>query len=337
MKRLLVIFSAIFIVGCATIAPVPVVKQPERQTRTSSVWAISTSATIRTIGFFGDTHMDSVNTALGAIHAAIAQEGISRMLADGAQRLVPLGDIAHRGYCAEHTQARDIFAPFGEQNIWAVAGNHDPEDTRLSNPWYPFWERFETYHTSLHDDSQARLRLINWWSAWNATPNVSDSTAIAQRLLLDYFCRTTPDNWLLVIAQHYPAYSQIVRGGAQPVQQDWFIPQIANRYKVDLLLSGHCHGGPEVYSPAAGKPIYVVSGGGGMELSTVALSTPYSFFYLNAWRDAGIMMRHHYGLLRVSDDGIDVSFVSITAVDGPGGQLLYQFFVPRQAISRGSL
>ena len=330
-----IVFTALslFVAGCAASTSVPKHGPIDRPMRSASEIS-ATTTTLRTIGFFGDTHVDSVNFALNATHSAITADGVSRMAAEGCQDILLLGDTMNHGYWKEATDAAAIMGAFYPHHVLATSGNHDPEDTRLTNPWHPFWSTFHTYQTQMWDDKIARLRLISWWSVWN-NMDVTDSTAVAQRALLDYFCKTTPENWELVIAQHYPAYSQIYRGGAQPVQQDWFVPQIAERYKVDLVLGAHSHGGPEVYCVALGKPIFVVSGGGGMELSTVVPNFQYNFFYLNLWRDAGApTMRHHYGVLRVSDAGLDVAFTSIAAADGPGGELLYQFFSPRQTINR---
>ncbi len=221
-----------------------------------------------------------------------------------------LGDISY-SRTSTPDEDREYFRPYHRilcrVPIWLALGNHDVDYGKTVNHlafhrmpgnkrWYSL--DYGRIHVTVLDSTR-----------WNST---------SQREWLERDLRNHQDvQWKIVVLHHPPYCRPYIREGVlQPgshieIRNLWC--PLFEQYGVDLVLSGHSHTYQRTrrirdYCPGGKGIVYVIAGGGGERIDTVAeeIDTPG---LMEAWLGG----RYHFVRLKITNEQL-----AIMAVDDRG-------------------
>ncbi len=221
-----------------------------------------------------------------------------------------LGDISY-SQTSTPDEDREYFRPYRRilcrVPIWLALGNHDVDYGKTVNHlafhrmpgnkrWYSF--DYGDVHMTILDSTR-----------WNST---------SQREWLERDLRDHQDARWKIVVLHHPPYCRpyiregVLQSGSHTDIRNFWCP-LFEQYGVDLVLSGHSHTYQRTrrirdYSPGAKGIVYVVAGGGGERIDTIAeeIDTPG---LMEAWLGG----RYHFVRLKITNEQL-----AIMAVDDRG-------------------
>jgi acid phosphatase type 7 len=221
-------------------------------------------------------------------NGSLAQLALARRIsALKMDAILHVGDLAYPAGTYARLQSRffDVYADILRRvPVYAAIGNHDeraasgePFEDAFLLPGVDRWYSF--------DVGRVHLVVLD-------TMNIAE----AQAAWLERDLTASTRKFTIVIG-HHPPYTSAWRGPSR-TYREWFVP-ILEKHHVTLCVSGHEHHYER--SPPIGGVTYIVSGGGGGDLTPVRAGT-------NAVRTAIV---HHFLTIDVTKDDMTVRAIDI--------------------------
>lgn len=267
-----------------------------------------------------------------------SQTTTARAVREDADLLLMLGDLS---YANGNQPVWDVWQNQIEPLVATVPtmmalGNHEVEDAWVTQA---FRARFahpgeELYYS--FDYANVHFLVVEAGAALEEAILAEEIAFVEADLASAVARRAAREIDFIVVAQHFPIWSNHDTRGPYDPALVGIEEQILQRYSVDLLLTGHNHhyerskpmayGQPtaeqtDTYTDPAGY-IEVIAGGGGQSLYDFV--APEDF---QAW-SASWAKRYHY--IRLDVSGPSLRLRAITT-DDPAGQVIDEFTLHRVA------
>lgn len=265
----------------------------------------------------------------GEIQKRLAERMISR---EDPALVLHVGDLSQEDGTLDQLDARhfDVYAPLmGRTPFFPTPGNHDYYTDRAA----PYLAVHAQPASGVPDADTGRYYSFDWGNVHfvSLDSNLLDDPAASDRMLewLDRDLTRQTRYWKIVYFHHPPYPTGHHIGDPLCLLARHKLVPVLERHLVDLVLNGHEHSYQRSLPLRNGAPVeaasgtvYVVTGGGGGVLQSIA---PHPLVPVQK-------SEHHY--LRVEVQG---SRLTVAAV-GMGGEQIDRFMLtPRPALARAAV